>query len=130
MWKNTFNTEEECPKFLRDPSVNPATGRKIAKDGDVYKWLEEKCGGKDALEKVAGKQTKRKQVIMDESVLLMGESSLNVGSSSKATKAASKKTTAVGASIRKFVSETKKMPMGKFIDSIIQTPEYTTSLCK
>lgn len=115
---------------MRDPSVNPATGRKIAKDGDVYKWLEEKCGGKDALEKVAGKQTKRKKVIMDESALLMGESSLNVGGSSKATKAASKKPATVGASIRKFVSETKKIPMGKFIDSIIQTPEYTTSLCK
>jgi hypothetical protein len=107
MWKNTFNPEDKCPKFLRDPSVNPATGRKIAKDGDVYKWLEEKCGGKDEMEKVAGKQPQRKKQ----------------GSGSK------KRTSSHGG-IRKFIKNSMKMPMGKFLDSIIENPEYTTALCK
>lgn len=93
---------------MRDPSVNPATGRKIAKDGDVYKWLEEKCGGKDAVEKVAGKRRK----------------TANSG------EAAGPSTRVGSNAIRKFVKDSMKMPMGKFIDSIIENPEYTSSLCK
>lgn len=109
MWKNTFKPEDECPKFLRDPSVNPATGRKIAKDGDVYKWLEEKCGGKDEMEKVAGKQPQRKK---------------QQGSGSK------KRASPSGGGIRKFVKDSMKMPMGKFLEGIIENPEYTSALCK
>ena len=94
--------------------MNPATGRKIAKDGDVYKWLEEKCGGKDAVEKVAGKRRKTAN-----------------GGGEAAGPTRGVKTTLVGSNaIRKFVKDSMKIPMGKFIDSIIENPEYTSALCK
>lgn len=146
MWKNTFKPEDECPKFLRDPSVNPATGRKIAKDGDVYKWLEEKCGGQEVVEKVQGKRPK--SVRYNSSILKGGASSVVVGGSSKVGSAAagSSKVGSVAAGsnvgemtkavaknvgvIRKFVKDSMKMPMGKFIDSIIENPEHTYDLCK
>lgn len=103
MWKNTFNKEENCPKFLRDPTMNPATGRKITKDGDVYKWLVENCGGRENVEKVAGKQRKR----------------VSPTSGSR-----------THGGIRQFVKETSKLPMGKFLDRIIQMPEFSIAICK
>lgn len=93
MWKNTFNKEENCSKFLLDPTVNPATGRKITLDGDVHKWLAKTCS--------------------DNTISRAGPVS-----------------SATRGSIRKFVKDNSKLSMGKFLEKVIENPEYADKLCK
>lgn len=44
MWKtNKFDRARDCPKFRENPTVNPATNRKINPQSPAYKWLTKKC---------------------------------------------------------------------------------------
>lgn len=44
MWKtNKFDRARDCPKFRENPTVNPATNRKINPQSPAYKWLTKRC---------------------------------------------------------------------------------------